>query len=125
MMLFNSDIAGRFGMNPRKLGQNRMVVTWDGNDSNDAYLDVRSIYGDGNNQGILLAVTGTDCTCAVNGSVDPISSPLNLTELAARNWFLIGTLNAGTAAKVLQDFKLFSTLWLDFTDSAGSVSIVR
>jgi len=124
-MLINSDIAGRFGTNPRKLGQNRITVSWNGADSNDAYLDVRTIYREGNNQGILLAVTGTGCICAVNGSVDPISSPLDLTELAARNWFLIGTLNAGTTAKVLQDFKLFSTLWLDFTAAAGSVSIVR
>lgn len=125
MMLFNSDIAGRYGANPRKLGQNRMVITWDGNDSNDAYLDARTLYREGNNQGIMLAVTGTGCICAVNGSVDPISSPFDLTELAARNWFLIGTLNAGTTAKVLPDLRLFSTLWLDFTAAAGSVSIVR
>lgn len=125
MMLMTSDIAGRYGMIPRKLGQNRITVTWDGSDSNDAYLDVRTLYREGNNQGILLAVTGTGCTCNVNGSVDPISGPLNLTELAARNWFLIGALNAGTTAKTLPDLRLFATLWLEFTATKGSVSIVR
>lgn len=125
MLLIRSDIAQRYGQTPAKLAQNKIVVTWDGSDSNDAYLDARTIYCDGKNQGIMLSISGTGATCNVHGSTEPMPSPFSLTELTSRNWFLIGALNAGTSAKVLQDFKLFATLWLEFTAAAGVVSIVR
>jgi hypothetical protein len=125
MMLIRSDIAQRYGQTPNKLGQNRVVVSWDGSDSNDAYVDARTLYCDGNNQGVMFSISGAGSTCNVHGSTEPMPSPLSMDELTSRNWFLIGALNADTTAKVLQDFKLFSTIWLEFTAARGIVSIVR
>jgi hypothetical protein len=125
MMLFNSDIAGRYGANPRKLSQNRLVITWDGNDSADAYLDARTLYRDGNNQGVNFFLTGTGCTCEVSGSAIPMPSPYSEAELAARSWFLIGAMDAGANTLTLADLRLFSVIYLNFTGAPGSMSIVR
>lgn len=125
MMLMTSDIAGRYGMVPRKLGQNRIRVTWDGNDDSAAYLDARTLYRDGNNQGVCFFIEGTGCECDVSGHTTPMPVPFSATELAAREWFLIGTLTAGTNQIVLPDLRLFSVIYLDFIGDAGTVSVVR
>jgi hypothetical protein len=125
MMLMTSDIAGRYGMNPRKLGQNRIQVTWDGNDSPAAYLDVRTLYREGNNQGVGFHIEGAGCECEVSGHTTPMPSPFRAAELAAREWFLIGTLIAGTNQLTLSDLRLWSVIYLNFTDGPGTVSVVR